>query len=72
MGVTRGGHHAERLVYGIDDACLGPVQGVTVNRHAAVLAHVAGRVQHDLPVDAHAPAGDHRLGRAPRSDTGVG
>ena len=45
--------------------------GAAVDRHAALLVHVAGRIGHRLAVDPHAAFGDQVLGRAARGHARV-
>ena len=69
--VAHGGEHADGLVDREAHPRLGPLQQAAVERHAAVLPHGHRRVARRLPLDAHAPGGDQRLGRAARGHAGV-
>ncbi len=72
VGVARRGEHADGLVHGVDDPWLGSPEWLPVDLDAVALVHIAGRVAHQLPVDAHAPGDDQRLGGPPRGDASVG
>ena len=73
LRVLRRGHHARRLVDGVDDARVaGRPHPLAVDLDRARVVDVARRVGDDGAVDGHAPVGDDRLGGAPRGDSGVG